>query len=660
MTGLLRALLFQLLPICEKTFSKFCTAYRLKQRSTSQLLSDIKWDKAELQQFLVQLCSEPRDDPVYIFIDALDECGLQEDSEDSARSVALFMRNITDIAYDAHANINVCMSCRRHPTISIRDCPEILLDLLNHEDIGHYVNRKITQSGMERSAAAVLEIQRRANGIFLWARIALSLIVAAVDDGYKPTISSILREVPDELEQLYERILGTFSPPEHQRSMHLFQWALFSQRPLSTTEWYHVLALIDLTDLRSLKAWKTSEHGIDNDQQLSKRIRSMSGGLLEVTLPSKSWESAKSLAAVSTGPPSVSSCYATSKATAAAGSMASFGGEVPVVQFIHESVREYFLHGNGFELLGKLGPLDLVGASHIYIMTSCLRYTLIEELDGLIHSGRTSAAGPPTPPPIATSDHVEHFTRHHNTSGANVSIASFGSSASYSIRRVKGLGGQIHSGQASAARPPSLAASDHVEHFTRHHNASGTNLSIASFSSSASYSIRRVNVLGGSKSSNPVNSGPRLYAKILAWLETAGQPETPASEAGCETIANIEPVGLEVKDGSESPVNMDLIGENAPESELFDFDDYPYLRLYVIDMFVHHAAAADAAGADHSGLMDMIGEAWEHENTSNCWYRWCHLNEGISSHTAPAQFPADYGIIGRPKWYTWRWIQNLQ
>ena len=184
MTGLLRALLFQLLPICEKTFSKFCTAYRLKQRSTSQLLSDIKWDKAELQQFLVQLCSEPRDDPVYIFIDALDECGLQEDSEDSARSVALFMRNITDIAYDAHANINVCMSCRRHPTISIRDCPEILLDLLNHEDIGHYVNRKITQSGMERSAAAVLEIQRRANGIFLWARIALSLIVAAVDDGY--------------------------------------------------------------------------------------------------------------------------------------------------------------------------------------------------------------------------------------------------------------------------------------------------------------------------------------------------------------------------------------------------------------------------------------------------------------------------------------------
>lgn len=644
MTGLLRALLFQLLPICEKTFSKFCATYCLKKRQTSQLLSDIRWDRAELQQKLVQLCSEPRDDPVYVFIDALDECGDQDDGEDNARSVAMFMRNVTDIAYDSHANINICISCRRHPAISIRDCPELILDLLNHEDIGQYVNRKIAQSGMNQSAVAVAEIQRRANGIFLWARLALGLIIAAVDDGFKPTISSILLEVPDELERLYDRILGTFSSPERQKSMHLFQWALFAQRPLSTIEWYHVLALIDLPDLRSLKVWKASEHGVDDDQQLSRRIRSMSGGLLEVTLPSKSWEPTGSLAAVSTGPPSVSSYYATSKASAAAGSMASFGEGVPVVQFIHESVREYFMHGNGFEILGALGPLDSVGVGHVYIMTSCLRYTLVEELDGLIHSGQTSAVSLPH---FARSFDAEHyqFTRHHNASGTNLSIASFGSSASYSIRRVNVLG---------SSKPFKVVDLDPdlQERIKAYLDTAGQPHSPASEESCDTRA-----------DSQPVDPElEELQGRISVWLDTTSQPDSPASEELCDTRADFQLVNPEVEDSNEPPVTVASVCEDmriyTPDTELIDFDDYPYLRLYVIDMFVHHAMAAHAADADHSELMDMIEEASEDKKETNCWYRWCHLNEGIQSHTSPANFAADHGITGWTKWFTLRWIQS--
>jgi hypothetical protein len=73
----------------------------------------------------------------------------------------------------------------------------------------------------------------------------------------------------------------------------------------------------------------------------------------------------------------------------------------------------------------------------------------------------------------------------------------------------------------------------------------------------------------------------------------------------------------------------------------------PVLRLYVIEMFVHHAVAADEAGADPSELLDMLHNGQASEAAGGRWYKWFRFTSESKPGTTPAQFAADRC------WYKW-------
>lgn len=80
----------------------------------------------------------------------------------------------------------------------------------------------------------------------------------------------------------------------------------------------------------------------------------------------------------------------------------------------------------------------------------------------------------------------------------------------------------------------------------------------------------------------------------------------------------------------------------------------PVLRLYAVDMFVHHVAAADRANADPSELMEMLHSDVESRFTSACWNKWCQLSGNYDQrlNVTPAYFAASWNLKTWIEWYT--------
>jgi hypothetical protein len=377
-TGLLKALLFQLVPACPRILEKYmiCARFSLNY---NQLV--------DLSKTLIGIFAVQRDAPTYIFIDAIDEC---EDMEEVVR----LLEDLAERADNEGSNLNICISSRHYPTISIRYCAEISVDVQNHGDIAQYVSRELDRYDLESSTKSSIKdsLTMKAEGVFLWARLVLRSIARSFDAGLSLELRSVLdylEELPETLHELFEGILNDLSPRERVQALPLFQWALLAQRPLSANEWVHILAFVDEPELCSIQKWATSRYGIQNMGQLVRRLRSMTGGLLEVTFNHTYEKDSHSEQAPSGDPISF-----ISQGSAVAGSMEPFDLNNAMVQFTHLSVYQYFLTGDGLKLLGQIAPPACFGAGHIHIAATCLRYPSLDEMSPLfLGGGRSIAAG---------------------------------------------------------------------------------------------------------------------------------------------------------------------------------------------------------------------------------------------------------------------------
>lgn len=401
--GLFRSLLCQLLPGDRPSlqrFHQYCNKAKLPFKSHGQTAMTIAWEEAELRQLLKSVLLNQAKRTI-IFIDALDEC-----DEDSIRPLAYFWRSITKAAHDLGHDLNVCLSSRHFPTISLSDCVEIVVEQHNGDDIASYVDQKfqICMSA-QRSHWEFLKrkILEKAAGVFLWAVLVVEDVLKNWDNGSSlPALIQRLRDVPEALESLFRKLFSDLEPSTRQLTARFFQWAVLATKPLRLHEWHHIMAFIRQpasaevssrlasrqqrlhayesrpAAFGSLGEWRQSVHFTESDEQLEKQIRSLSRGLVEI---SKAWTSVPQKAETEV----ISMC-------AGAGSLDLEHGDSRVVQVIHESVRDFFLRGNGFSALDSSLQNHPIGNGHLAIMTTCLDYVHISELDALVKA-RILAAG---------------------------------------------------------------------------------------------------------------------------------------------------------------------------------------------------------------------------------------------------------------------------
>ncbi|KAK3942679.1 hypothetical protein QBC46DRAFT_447659 [Diplogelasinospora grovesii] len=335
--GFLRSLLHQLLKSSVAQQDRFFEVHKDKFQPFSESPDgDVVWYRDELESYLRETIKTGGMQRTIIFVDALDECA------NNYRGLSYYLRELTSLAYTAGVPLDICISYRQFPVISLADCPEIVIP------------------GVEKSS-----------GIFLWVVLVVDMLLKDRDEGRSMRqLEMRLESVPRGLQTLFRELLLS---AEEDRAMmtRLFQWAALSIQPLRLREWQHIFAFLRGKSPSSLEEWYQSPEYVGDFDQLEKQIRSCSRGLLEVT----------------SGPSLLSATFDDFNSVGGgAGSLDPHQGETRVVQVIHESVRQFLVSGGGFGILDPRLRWGAVGKGHLAIMDMCLDYLHISELDTLANA----------------------------------------------------------------------------------------------------------------------------------------------------------------------------------------------------------------------------------------------------------------------------------
>ena len=165
----------------------------------------------------------------------------------------------------------------------------------------------------------------KASGVFLWTVLVVRILNKTYDHGQTDAMDRRLGEIPEKLDDLFAEIL-TRDNQNRDNTVLLLQWTLFAKRSLRPSELYLAMK----AGSKRSDEWSPQ---VPSDDTIKRFILSCSKGLTEI----------------STSLP-------------------------PVVQFIHESVRDFLFLRNGLVNLQPGLQDKFFGSSHDQIKENCLHY----------------------------------------------------------------------------------------------------------------------------------------------------------------------------------------------------------------------------------------------------------------------------------------------
>jgi hypothetical protein len=308
--GLYRSLLHQLIQQSDYRESDLISLFI--DWETKYGSANISWTLPELRDIFHSALIQPNLPPIMVFVDALDEC-----TDEDVRLVVRSFEECALKARQAMSRLDMCWSSRHYPYISVKSgCFELRMEDQNASDIANCVEQQLMSFASKDFRAELLEnLTARASGVFLWAVVVVRKLLIAEDQGRSlEQMRVILRGLPSDLDGLFKEIIKSTEPADRQDMLRLMRWVLFSSRPLTSRELRLALGFggyAPPTSFQDLKRALGDELGVDHPR-FERRIIDLSGGLIEIFT----------------------------------------SGRKSVVQFIHESVRDFLLGENKQELFG--------------------------------------------------------------------------------------------------------------------------------------------------------------------------------------------------------------------------------------------------------------------------------------------------------------------
>jgi len=319
-SGMYRSLLFQLL----EQLPDLQNVLSLRRPQTDDMGS-LEWDVEILKTILEHAIIRIGDRPLICFVDALDEC-----EDDQVRDMVEFFEHLGQTAVSSGLKFRTCFSSRPYPNITINDGMQLVLQEQggHQQDMTNYLHSELKAGRSKLVDQIRAEILNRASGIFLWVVLVVRMLNEEYARGRIHALRRRLDEIPNGLEELFDSIL-TRDSQNGQELILCLQWVLYTRRPLRTEELY--FAILAGIEPSSVSAWNPE---ITKDD-MKRFILNNSKGLVEETR-------AKSR----------------------------------TVQFIHESVRGFFLRGKGLDK-PCFGPVTTFPArSHENLKQCCQNYHL--------------------------------------------------------------------------------------------------------------------------------------------------------------------------------------------------------------------------------------------------------------------------------------------
>ena len=315
---------------------------------------NIEWTFPLLKQTLTNVIAQREFHlKLLIVVDALDECG-----DMPIRDCITFFRELSS---DKQQNaVRICFSSRNIPEdlkFGSLSKSGFAVEDKNSSDIANYVEERLLSMGVlihEQAGFQELksEILSRADGIFLWVKIVLDELSVSYENG--ATFAELQRslvETPSQLNGLYRSLLAEVNGSFVDETSSMLAITMSALVPLNISEFRFATAFGGSLDFASQKDMENSETSVQDDVTMRRRIRSRTGGILEVkTLIEEE--------------PGYLDRPKSSNGT---------------VQMIHQSVKDFLLleHPENMQIV-RPKVLNLQG--HLFLFRACVRYLKIPEL----------------------------------------------------------------------------------------------------------------------------------------------------------------------------------------------------------------------------------------------------------------------------------------
>lgn len=334
--GLYRSLLFQLGQIDGAPASIMTMIMDQYKRSSST--GDVEWHLADLQRtfkLAVRAILETR--PVWLFVDALDESG----RDNAVQLINTFHFLLKYFQRQGLQGFHVCFTGRHYPLQMARPCKhEIHVERENSNDITTFVNDTLQLSLHEEEAPIVMDmITKRARGVFLWAWLVVREIQQECSGATLQEMEAVIIRTPKELDDIYRQLI----PKMKTETLRLMQWVCFAEEPMTMELWRWASVVGADCRYKSLQECAADQSFCLHDEQLRRRVRDLSCGLIEVTRQD-----------LGSG-----------------------------MEFIHQTTKDFFIT-HGLDYLAKhlnvqsIYPVNV--EAQYQLTTTCVRYVAIEEI----------------------------------------------------------------------------------------------------------------------------------------------------------------------------------------------------------------------------------------------------------------------------------------
>ena len=275
--GFLRSLLFQILkqnPNSEKVLRCFDEEFGNCKTST--------WAISTLKEALISVLFQIPEN-LCLLVDGLDEFS------GDMHELLLFFRKIPSATNTRH-RVKICLASRPHPVISLAlgDWPGLQMEAHNTKAIQRYALTAMKELGVaadDRSHFSAY-IAGKAEGVFLWARFAVTEVIngIAVGDQIRH-LNKRLEALPSDMEELYAQIFKRMNSRDLEEAQLMFQFVCFAQ---SNPQSHNNVSFINLRQLKEAVAVSQNDcaenvhdNSVDGLERFRKQFKAKSGGLLE-------------------------------------------------------------------------------------------------------------------------------------------------------------------------------------------------------------------------------------------------------------------------------------------------------------------------------------------------------------------------------------------
>ncbi|KAK3298588.1 ankyrin repeat-containing domain protein [Chaetomium fimeti] len=295
------------------------------------------WHEEALKQTFSHAIRKLGDRSLTIFVDALDEC-----DDHQARDMVGFFEDLCELAQDNQVQLRICLSSRHYPHIETKGRNIILENEAGHKkDIEQYIKKKLRLPTSKDAQSLRLDLLEASRMIFLWVVLVVDILNKDYPSKSIKQMGRRLREIPKELGDLFEMILQRDGENPEVLQICL-KWILFAERPMKLQELYFAVQF-GLGEEGCSGAWDQDDVDLD---AMKITVKEWSKGLSETK------------------------------------------GKAFVVQFIHESVRDFLL--GRYKYRWDEASENVEGRGHEILRDSCLAQ-VEAAIDQNVHAPRTPA-----------------------------------------------------------------------------------------------------------------------------------------------------------------------------------------------------------------------------------------------------------------------------